>query len=143
MMNAAVTMGFAEIRKGKVSGVVIENGSITGVRTDNSTIPCEKVVLCLGPWTGVALEDWFSVIVPMDGIKSTSLVYKDLSEMKTEPLACFCDNDKYGCHLELYPRPDGELYICGIGGSDYVRDGGDCASADLTLADPKRVLLNQ
>ena len=23
--------------------------------------------------------------------------------------------------MEVYPRPDGTIYICGIGGSDYIR----------------------
>lgn len=148
MMNAAVSMGYAEIIKGKATGVIIENGDIvSGVRVDNTVISLganDKVCICMGPWTGVALDDWFNLKIPMDGIKSTSLVYRDMPEMKTEPYACFCDDDTYGCHLELYPRPNGELYICGIGGSDYVngdrlRENGDCATADLILADPKRV----
>ena len=38
----------------------------------------------------------------------------------------------------------GDLYICGCGGSDHVsgdrlRPGGDCAEADLVLADARRV----
>ena len=38
----------------------------------------------------------------------------------------------------------GDLYICGIGGSDYVRgdrlrEGGDCENADCIKADNKRV----
>lgn len=145
-MNAAIAMGFAEIKKGKAKkGVILdETGVVTGVKVDDSIIECEKVVLCLGPWTGVMLEDWFNIKIKMDGIKSTSLVYEEMPEMKYEPFALFCDDDKYGCHLEFYPRPSGELYICGIGGSDYVRDDrlredGDCASADLIMADPKRV----
>lgn len=145
MMNAAIAMGFAEIKKGKAKGVIMdETGVVTGVKVDDSIIDCEKVVLCLGPWTGVMLEDWFNITIKMDGIKSTSLIYEEMPEMKSEPFALFCDDDKYGCHLEFYPRPSGELYICGIGGSDYVcddrlREDGDCASADLIMADPKRV----
>ena len=142
-MNRAIELG-AELKIGKVDGIDIKDGIIRGVHVNGETIQCDKVVLCLGPWTGVALEDWFNIKIHMDGIKSTSLVYNQMPEMKTEPFACFCDDDKYGCHLELYPRPSGELYICGIGGSDYVsgdrlRDGGDCSSSDLILADPKRI----
>ena len=45
---------------------------------------------------------------------------------------------------EIYPRPDGSVYICGIGGSEYVsgdrlRAGGDCESAEVIEANPKRV----
>lgn len=40
--------------------------------------------------------------------------------------------------------PLGDLYICGLGGSDYVkgdrlRSMGDCARSELIQADPKRV----
>lgn len=39
--------------------------------------------------------------------------------------------DRNGCHLEVYPRSNGEVYICGIGGSQHktaanLREGGDC-----------------
>lgn len=41
-------------------------------------------------------------------------------------------------------RFNGEVYICGCGGSDYVsgsrlREGGDCEHQGLVHADPKRV----
>jgi hypothetical protein len=37
---------------------------------------------------------------------------------------------------QVYPRPNGEIYICGLGGSDYVdaprlKAGGDCESPEL------------
>ena len=45
----------------------------------------------------------------MEGVKSTSIVYKDLEPIRTEPFACFCAEDQNDCHLELYPRPNGEV----------------------------------
>jgi glycine/D-amino acid oxidase-like deaminating enzyme len=44
----------------------------------------------------------------------------------------------------FFLNSQGDLYICGCGGSDYVRgdrlrQNGDCARAELVLADPKRV----
>lgn len=47
--------------------------------------------------------------LPMEGVKSTSIVYKDLDPIRTEPFACFCAEDQNDCHLELYPRPNGEV----------------------------------
>lgn len=55
------------------------------------------------------MEDWFGLPLPMDGVKSTSLVFTDLKEIKEEPFACFCAQDNNGCHLELYPRPNGMI----------------------------------
>jgi len=38
-----------------------------------------------------------------------------------EPFALFCGEDsRFGTHLEVYPRNSGEVYLCGIGGSEYV-----------------------
>lgn len=57
---------------------------------------------------GVMVEDWFGLPLPMEGVKSTSLVYNVVQEVRTEPFACFCDEDSNHCHLELYPRPNGK-----------------------------------
>ena len=39
---------------------------------------------------------------------------------KENPFALFCNDDpRFNTHLEVYPRPNGEVYICGCGGSDY------------------------
>lgn len=92
------------------------------------------------------MEDWLGLTVPMEGIRSTSLVLPALPSLleADAAYACFCEEDANGCHVELYPRPNGDLYVCGCGGSDHVRGdrlrpGGDCQDADLITADPARV----
>lgn len=45
---------------------------------------------------------------------------------------------------KVYPRPDGEMYLCGLGGSDYVdpprlKAGGDCDKPEVIKPDPSRV----
>merc|ERR1712137_922113 len=83
----------------------------------------------------------------MEGIRSSSLIFEDpgLHPLHSdEPYALFSEDDTHGCHLEVYPRPNGEVYVCGMGGSDHIqgarlREGGDCASADLILPNPQRV----
>ena len=58
---------------------------------------------------GVPVEDWFGLELPMEGVKSTSLIYHDLDSIKKEPYACFCQEDRNNCHLELYPRLNGTI----------------------------------
>jgi hypothetical protein len=92
----------------------------------------------------VAIEDWFHIPLPMQGIKSTSLAFASAPDITKDPYAGFCGEDDYGCHLELYPRPNGELYICGCGGSDYIegdrlRAGGDSSDATKIHASSSRV----
>jgi len=54
-------------------------------------------------------------------VKSTSIVWKKPDEGEVDATALFCgEDDRFGTHLEVYPRPDNSVYICGIGGSDYI-----------------------
>jgi len=128
-----------EVRLGTCEGVETEQGSdrgarrITGVKytpRDDSgtaavhveTIPADAVIVSAGPWS-CAAEDWFqgAVELPMEGVKSTSIVWKKPEDSDVDATALFCGEDnRFGTHLEVYPRPDGTIYICGIGGSDYI-----------------------
>ena len=50
-----------------------------------------------------------------------SIVWKQRKGTETDATALFCGEDRrFGTHLEVYPRPDNSIYICGIGGSDYI-----------------------
>lgn len=144
LTNAAVRMG-AQVKIGNAVGVKVENGEIVGVEIEGEEIlDTRKVVVCLGPWSGVFCEDHFGMQLPMTGIKSTSIVLENVDALAAEPFACFCEEDSNDCHLELYSRIGNELYMCGLGGSDYVngdrlRHGGDCGRAELIEADPLRV----
>ena len=37
-----------------------------------------------------------------------------------DPSCLFCAEDINGTHLEVYPRPDATVYICGLGGSQHI-----------------------
>ena len=126
VLEAAKAAG-AEILIDTVIGIATElsNGAksnsknidrkIVGVKTaNNGLIPASAVAICLGPWSGVASEDWLGLSLPMQGIKSTSLVFQDLQPIRAQPFACFCAEDTNDCHLELYPRPNGIVYSCSI-----------------------------
>eukprot|EP00979_Chaetoceros_neogracilis_P003936 scaffold687_cov288-Chaetoceros_neogracile.AAC.28 len=85
-------------------------------------LDADAVVVSAGPWSCQA-EDWFdnAVELPMEGVKSTSIVWKQRDDTDTDATALFCGEDhRFGTHLEVYPRPDNSIYICGIGGSDYI-----------------------
>jgi len=124
---------------------------VTGVKYQNNNgeeeiLPCTDVVCSNGPWACQA-EEWFNnaVQLPMEGIKSTSIVWKppvdedgNAKISAVEATALFCgEDDRYSTHLEVYPRPDGTVYICGIGGSDYITTPELKASAYLEECLPK------
>ncbi len=153
VVAAAVAQG-AKVVKGTVVGMAFGDDTdkdglptVTGVKLagqEDAPLPCSKVVVATGPWAPVAGE-WFGIPVPMEGIYSTSIVLPDCEVASVqEPYALFCGEDVNGCHLEVYPRPDGKLYMCGLGGSDYVSGqrlfpGGDCESPEKIVPNPKRV----
>jgi len=118
-----------EVILGECLGVEVEGGKVTGVSyrrrgsgdEEVDVLPADAVVVSAGPWS-CAAEDWFGTCeLPMEGVKSTSIVWKKPDEGEVDATALFCgEDDRFGTHLEVYPRPDNSVYICGIGGSDYI-----------------------
>ncbi|KAG7373205.1 FAD dependent oxidoreductase [Nitzschia inconspicua] len=119
---------------GTCHGVETDQGSERGNRkvfgvkyaprgeTEEKMLAADAVVVSAGPWS-CAAEDWFlgAVQLPMEGVKSTSIVWAKPKNEDVDATALFCgEDDRFGTHLEVYPRPDGTIYICGIGGSDYI-----------------------
>ena len=153
LAQAAENLG-AVIKTGqRVVGVVMEDDCVTGVRVrenergDETVVPCTDVLICMGVWSTLASQ-WFGLPAdawPITGIKSTHCLWKQREAVRNDPYALFCAEDgRFGTHLEVYPRSDGSLYICGIGGSDYVegdrlKEGGDCERATMVAANPSRV----
>ena len=144
---------------GSCSGMETDQGSgrgnrkIVGVKyvprgesEEEQIISADAVVVSAGPWS-CAAEDWFqgAVQLPMEGVKSTSIVWAKPEGETVDATALFCgEDDRFGTHckstdilqfvlfvvfvsqlvfhsisflsaVEVYPRPNGEIYICGIG----------------------------
>ncbi|GBG27232.1 Hypothetical Protein FCC1311_034542 [Hondaea fermentalgiana] len=122
LINAKAT-GLERLEGGGFAIKLVENGKSTADQTSSErTVEAEKVVLAMGPWT-VDAEDWLGkskLTVPMVGIASSSMVVHAGEGTKIAATACFCGDDAQGCHLEMYPRPDNSVYVCGFGGSPHL-----------------------
>ena len=123
LMDAAIEQG-AKLVIGCVEGIrksaVGENGleTISGLIVDGSVIEAEACVITMGPWSSIA-QEWLDMVIPIAGLKSTSVIFQSKEEV--EPYALFCGEDpRFGTHLEVYPRAEGQLYVCGVGGSEEV-----------------------
>lgn len=123
LMDAAIANG-AVLKTGVVQGIQTvaapESGlrQVSAVVVDGEPIATDCVAFTMGPWTALA-QDWLGIPIPITGIKSTSIVFK--SQQAVEPYALFCgEDDRFGTHLEVYPRTSGEVYMCGVGGSEHV-----------------------
>lgn len=149
LMEAAVAAG-AKLVKGTVEGVETRPGPTQGapaevaaVVVDGRPVPADAVVVTMGPWSSIA-QDWLGIEVPITGVKSTSVVFRQPERAgPVEPFVLFCgEDDRYGTHLEVYPRKSGEVYVCGVGGSEHVSPdrlrAGEFPPGEV-LADPSRV----
>jgi len=120
LFEAAAANG-ASLLTGAVEGVRRDGERLTAVVVAGEDVPCDAVVFALGPWS-VLLEQWLpEARVPIEGILSTSLLFR-LPAPVEPPCALFCAEDEFGCHLEVNPRVDGTVYVCGCGGSSYLNN---------------------
>ena len=159
LADAAARHG-AEVVVGKATGVVggePAEGAPVGARAaqavklevggEERELECSDVIVAMGvwstlaaPWFGLDESDW-----PLAGIRSSHAIWEGREAVRRDPFALFCQEDENGCHLEVYPRSNGDLYVCGIGSSEHVddidrlREGGDCGSASAVAPNLERV----
>jgi glycine/D-amino acid oxidase-like deaminating enzyme len=97
---------------GSCQGVETDQGSAEGNRkivgvkytprgeTEEQILGADAVVVSAGPWS-CAAEDWFqgAVKLPMEGVKSTSIVWSKPSDQEVQATALFCgEDDRFGTH---------------------------------------------
>ena len=119
MMRAAQALG-AELRSARVVGLVRDGDRVAGVEVDGADpIAADAVVIAMGPWSVLAAR-WLP-LPPVFGLKGHSLVFDTAG--RVPPEAVFLEyQEETGAMLtpELFPRPDGTTYVCGISGEDVV-----------------------
>lgn len=121
-----------QVVKGTCTGVETDQGSerasrkVTAVtyqacsdhdNSDDSTtegvLPADVVIVSAGPWS-CAAEDWFrgAVELPMEGIKSTSIVWKKPQDVDVDATALFCGEDnRFGTHCKCQQETTPYLVI--------------------------------
>ncbi|PAA59628.1 hypothetical protein BOX15_Mlig003772g1, partial [Macrostomum lignano] len=107
----------------RVSHVLVSGGQ--------PPIACSTVVLAMGPWTDAGLA-WLSQPTgQVRGYRAHSLVVQPAEPVS--PHALFTQMDAGRASPEFYPRPDGTVYVCGLGDDPPLPD-----SSDLVKPDEKR-----
>jgi glycine/D-amino acid oxidase-like deaminating enzyme len=111
LVDAARTHG-AALRMGIVEAVVQRDGAVCGVTVDGVTIDTDAVVLAMGPWTSRVAK---GLRVPrVRGLKGYSVT---LVGAEVPAHALFVDYrtaEGRALEPEIFPRPDGNVYICGM-----------------------------
>src|SRR5262249_60324086 len=115
---------------GRVGGVSVAGGGAKGVMVDGEPLQADAVVLAMGPWTGRAAG--LPSLPPVHGLKGYSVT---LDAPDVPAHALFMDYRLAGGRAlepEIIPRPDGEVYVCGMAGRQPLpesADGGEVREA--------------
>ncbi|TRY62899.1 hypothetical protein TCAL_08189 [Tigriopus californicus] len=103
----------AKLIQGQVVQVHVEASKVKSVQVKGRAqpIPADIVVIAMGPWSGLA-QDWFpkATIGRVTGSRAHSVVL-DTSQHDITPHALFLDIGSES--PEIYPRPDGTIYMAG------------------------------
>lgn len=128
LLDAAVARG-ARLQRGVAESLVIRHQRICGVRVDGRELPADAVLIAMGPWSS-QLTDGLG-LTPVSGLKGTSILLRPPEALP--PQALFAEYRSHGGNLspEVFPRPDGEVYVCGV------------AEDDPLPVDPARVQPNE
>ncbi|QDP16884.1 hypothetical protein Tsubulata_009117 [Turnera subulata] len=100
--------------RGRVDSVVLAGGRV---------IEADSVVLALGPWSGKF--EMLSSLFRVYGIRTHSIVLEPKNPDVLTPHAVFLDYyPAEGGHMEpeVYARPTGEVYLCGVSSQMEVPD---------------------
>jgi glycine/D-amino acid oxidase-like deaminating enzyme len=119
LVDAAQARG-ARLDVGVVEGVIQREGGASGVRVDGQILEADAVVLAMGPWTARAAG---GLRLPrIGGLKGHSVT---LAGADVPAHALFVDYrlaDGRRLEPEIFPRTDGEVYVCGLADPTPVPD---------------------
>jgi glycine/D-amino acid oxidase-like deaminating enzyme len=127
LLDAAQARG-AALRIAAVEGVVHADGAVRGVALGGATLEADAVVLAMGPWTGRAAGGLrlprvtglkgYSVTLHAPGVPAHALFvdYRAADGRRLEP--------------EIFPRPDGEVYVCGMADPAPLPDAPEAVTVD-------------
>src|SRR5262249_34052519 len=125
LVDAARAHG-ATLRIGAVDGVLRRGGRVRGVIVDGTAVEADAIVLTLGPWTTRAAAGL--ALPPVHGLKGHSVT---LAAPGIPAHALFVDYrlaDGRRLEPEIFPRPDGEVYVCGMADPAPLPDSPDGVS---------------
>jgi glycine/D-amino acid oxidase-like deaminating enzyme len=114
LMAAASERG-ARLRSGSISGITRAHpdGRATGVLVDGEAIAGDAVVIAMGPWSVVASQ-WLP-LPAIYGLKGHSLVFRSRAPISAHALFVEYEAKDGTAHApEVFPRPDGTTYVCGL-----------------------------
>ncbi|KAG8100702.1 hypothetical protein GUJ93_ZPchr0013g36955 [Zizania palustris] len=123
--KAVLAASGAEVVIGEVERVIVRNGHVAGVVVKGrGVVDADAVVLAFGPWS--ARFEMIKEVFDVSGLKAHSIVLRPRESAKITPHALFLsyhpEPSAKMLEPEVYPRPTGEVYICGMTKDEEVPD---------------------
>ena len=110
--TALLDAASARVRLGVVAEVVQRDGAARGVRVGGETLEADAVVLAMGPWTSRAVP---GLRLPaVQGLKGYSVTLAGASVPAHALFVDYRTVDGRALEPEIFPRPDGDVYVCGM-----------------------------
>src|SRR6266436_4630699 len=123
LLDAAHARG-TTLRIGLVEGIARRDGAVGGVMLNGGeTLEADAVVLAMGPWTGRAVGR-----LPLPSVYGLKGYSVTLAVADVPAHALFVDYrpaDGRAFEPEIFPRPDGEVYVCGMADPAKLPDSPD------------------
>ncbi|CAI0428496.1 unnamed protein product [Linum tenue] len=133
LITKAVESYGVEVVIGKVEAVAVEEGRANSVVLEGGrVIESDAVVLALGPWCGKF--EMLKSIFRVYGLRAHSIVLEPKRPDAITPHALFLSYLPGGggkpMDPEVYPRPTGEVYVCGMSSEVEVPDDPEQITGD-------------
>ena len=133
LLGAAQALG-TRLCMGVVDGVARREGAARGVMmASGETLEADAVVLAMGPWTGRAAER-----LPLPnvyGLKGYSVTLEGIDVPAHALFVDYHTADGRALEPEIFPRPDGEVYVCGMADPSPLPDSPEGVEVSETACD--------
>jgi glycine/D-amino acid oxidase-like deaminating enzyme len=134
MAELATDLG-AQTIIGEVDGIDLgpTGDKVSAVCINGEPLACDSAVIAMGPWSNLARE-WLP-LPPVYGWKGNSIVFRTTGNIAAHAL--FADVETGDGELlspEVYPRPDGTIYVCGLSSQQALP-----ADPESVVADRERI----
>lgn len=115
------------LQLGSVVGLAVEGGRVTAARVrdadsgEERLVSADVVVFAMGAWSS-QLARWLPQLAGFEvsGLKVHSIVLDDSQQQTTADclFLAYRGSDGKSLEPEVYPRPGGQVYICGVSEED-------------------------
>jgi len=114
LVDSAKTKG-AVVKIGCVQGFEVVDDQVKGVIVDGEVMLADAVVIAMGPWTKYALKYLGIDNVNFFSYRAHSITMRPTTQITPHALFLnYSDIDGKAYEPEVYPRPDGQVYVCGM-----------------------------